>query len=144
MKIEYNGMIPGITFEINTTQTRSQFAEQAAEKYLKETGKNRRSKQRIVEAFERDAGAYHKVRAILEDIKTDNFEEVAEMFRKLYPEASKDWKSALECGVVVKAERTVGNYYNGEYIFNCELSKKIREAGINGDIEGIVFNHIKN
>jgi len=141
MKIPYREIITNIELEIDTTKTRKEFAEAAAEKYIKETGKTKRSKPRAVEYFETDSGSYHRVRDILEDIDTSDFNEVANVFRREYPQASAGWKYALNCGIVVKAGKTVGNYSNGQLIYNCELSRKIREAGINGNIEAIVFNH---
>jgi len=117
------------TYVINLSDSRDNFAKQAAAAYCKQFKK--RITPQIIQYFERDSGAYHHVRDLLEDIKSDNFNDVLSEFKKLYPLCSRDWQSALKCGLLVKAGEKVGNYSNGEYIYHDATAKLIRSHTLN-------------
>lgn len=134
--IKYTEFISHTKGEIRLSETREEFAAKMAENYCKQFNKKKTAK--VLEYFASDAGAYHAVRNILEDIKTDNFKDVLDVFNRCYPEASQDWKSALKCGLIVTAGKKVGNYSNGEYIFNSPIAQELRTAGLNGPIEKII------
>lgn len=127
--IPYQEFITHTTGVIDLTKSRQEHAKQMAQNYAKQFKK--RVTPRSIEYFETDAGAYHKVRDILETIPTTNFSDVVAKFKELYPLASDDWKRALRTGLVIKADKKEGNYSNGAYIYNDDLATRIREAGIN-------------
>jgi len=120
---------PGVTTQIDLSKSRDQFAISAAKKYAEINKK--RVTDRMIEAFARDSGAYHKVRYLIEDIKSINFDDVLRVFKSLYPAASEDWKGALKCALIIKSKFKEGNYSNGEYIYRCQTAIKLREVGIN-------------
>lgn len=126
--IRYDSVWSG-PVEIDITKSRKEFALDAAQAYSKRTGKKKTK--RVIDTFETESGSYHAVRNIIEKIDTQNFSDVVDQFRKYYPIASSDWKSALKTGLVVAAGKRVGNYSTGEFIFTDDLAKRIREAGLN-------------
>ena len=141
MKIAVNyNLVPGINTQIILSDSRDQYAKKAAAEYCKLNNKHMNN--RILEAFERDAGAYHAVRNLIEDIKTIDFNDVLKEFKLLYPLASEDWKSALKCGLLVKAGNKIGGYSTGEYIYNDETAQLIRSHNLNtlDPIIEILFN----
>lgn len=129
MKIGYTEICTGTNTVLDCTKSRQEFALRAAKEYCKQHKK--RCSLRTIEYFETDAGSYHKVRDILEGIQTKDFAEVVQKFAELYPTFHKDWQSALETGLVIKAGNREGNYNNTPYIYNCALAARIREAGLN-------------
>lgn len=135
--IPYQEFISHVNGEIDLTKSRDEHAMMMAKNAAKQL--NKRVTKRLIEYYRSDSGAFHKVRDILEDMNTRNFNDVVEKFKKIYPLASSDWRSALRTGLVIKAESKEGNYTDGEYIFQDDLAKQIREAGLNG-IKPIVEN----
>ena len=127
--IPYEEFISHVKGDIDLTKSRREHAEQMAKNYALENKK--RVTERIIESFERDSGAYYRVRDILEKIDTRDFNDVIKKFKEYYPYASEDWKSALKTGLVIKADEKEGHYSNGAYIFNDPMATRIREAGIN-------------
>lgn len=127
--IPYYESLSATQGQIDLTKSRREHAQQMAKSYALEHKK--RVTERVIESFERDSGAYHRVRALLEDIQTRNFNDVVEKFKELYPHASDDWKSALRTGLVIKAQEREGHYADNPYVFNDDLAVAIREAGLN-------------
>lgn len=124
--IPYKEIISRTSGFIDLTKSRDEFADEMNKNYSGK--KSEKSKQ----FFATDSGAFHQVRSVIEKIKTDDFNEVVNVFKSLYPKASNDWKKALEIGLLNKAESKEGNYANGNYVYNDETAKAIRKAGNNG------------
>ena len=130
--IPYDDIITHTKGEIDITKSREEFAKEMAENYAKQSGK--KVTRKTIDYFEKDPSAFWDVRNILEDIKTENFNDVVRVFKELYPKASEGvygWQSALKTGLVVKAKDTEGNYAGKPFIYNDALAVRIREAGIN-------------
>jgi hypothetical protein len=126
LKVPYQEIITHTKGEIDLTKSRDDFAKEFAELYGKQNKK--RVTPKTIEYFRNDSGSYHTVRYVLEDIETNDFNDVISVFKKVYPIASNDWKEALRTGLLVKAEKREGNYYNKPYIYNEPIAVKIREA----------------
>lgn len=123
--IPYTELISKVKGNIDLSKSREEFAETMAKIHSNnytEKDKN---------YFKTDSGAYHRVRELIEDVKTDDFNKVIDVFKYLYPLSSNDWKDALFTGLIVKSESKIGNYANGEFVYNDDLAKEIREKGIN-------------
>lgn len=127
--IPYNNSLSGTKGVIDLSKSREEFGKEMAKNYALENKK--RVTPRMIENFTSDAGAYHRVRDILEGIKTNNFNDVIKVFKEVYPKASKDWRSALVTGLVIKAKEREGNYSDKPFIYNDEIAEGIREKGIN-------------
>lgn len=126
LKVPYQEIITHTKGEIDLTKSRDEFAKEFAELYGKQNKK--RVTPKTIEYFRNDSGSYHTVRYVLEDIETNDFNDVISVFKKVYPVASNDWKEALRTGLLVKSEKREGNYYNKPYIYNEPIAVKIREA----------------
>lgn len=132
-EIPYRESITHTEGTIDLTKSREEHGLEMAKIYCRENKK--RMTDKVKSYFVGDVGAFHRVRDIIEDIKTEDFEDVAKVFANLYPKASKDWKYALKTGLLIKAGSREGNYYDKPFIYNDALAKKIRENGINGMTE---------
>ena len=126
LKVPYQEIITHTKGEIDLTKSRDEFAKEFSELYGKQNKK--RVTPKTIEYFRNDSGSYHTVRDVLEDIETNDFNDVISVFKKVYPVASNDWKEALRTGLLVKSEKRAGNYYNKPYIYNEPIAVKIREA----------------
>lgn len=123
--IPYTELISKVKGNIDLSKSREEFAEIMAKIHSDNyTEKDKKY-------FKTDSGAYHRVRQLIEDVKTDDFNKVVDVFKYLYPLSSNDWKDALFTGLIVKSELKIGNYANGEFVYNDDLAKEIREKGIN-------------
>jgi hypothetical protein len=127
--LPYTEFITRTQGEIDLTKSREEVGLQMANNYKQQF--NKKLTEKVKDYFVRDAGAYHRVRDVLEKIKTDDFEDVLKVFKQLYPIASNDWKSALKTGLVITAGKREGNYNNTPHIYNDEWATEIREKGIN-------------
>lgn len=112
---------------IDCTLSRQEFALRAAKEYCKQHKK--RCSLRTIEYFETDSGAYHKVRDILEKMTEPDFGAIADRFAELYPSFHPDWRSALKCGLLVKAGER--EHTQAPYKFNDPLAGEIRDKGFN-------------
>lgn len=127
--IPYTDLITGTKGTIDLTKSREYFGTEMAKAYAHQN--NKRVTPNVINSFTTDSGAYHRIRDILENIKTTDFNDVVKAFKELYPKSSKDWKSALETGLVIKAGEREGHYADRPFIFTDALSERIREVGIN-------------
>ena len=127
--IPYREIMTGTKGVIDLSKSREDLGKEMAKNYALENKK--RVTPRMIENFTSDAGAYHRVRDILEGIKTTNFNDVIKVFKEVYPKASTDWKGALKTGLVIKAKEREGNYSDTPFIYNDALAEGIREKGIN-------------
>lgn len=146
-KLKYQDIYTGLTYTLDITKSRHEFALAAAEKYVKDPStKRKKVTPKVIEFFEHDAGAYHAVRDIIESVvvgersNPETFDKAVEVFKKYYPLASKDWKAALETGLLVKAGDR--QYASSPYYFTQPLAEEIREARLGNALREIINNKI--
>lgn len=92
---------------------------------------NKRFNKEHLEMFQRDTSDYHFTRDLLERIDTNDFGVIVTRFRELYGVCDPSWHDALKCGLVITAGHRVGNYADGEFIFQDKLAAYLRDAGLN-------------
>jgi len=146
-KLKYQDVYTGLTYTLDITKSRHEFAKAAAEQYVKDAStKRKKVTPKVIEFFEHDAGAYHAVRDIIESVvvgersNPETFDKAVEVFKKYYPLASNDWKAALETGLLVKAGDR--QYASSPYYFTQPLAEEIREARLGNALREIINNKI--
>lgn len=111
---------------LDLTKSRQQNGQQNAERFCKKL--NKRLTPKILDMFVNDCSDYHKVRDILENIDTTNFNDVVEKYKELRPLIDPTWLNALQCGLKIKAGETEGHYTDTPYIFTDEVATALREC----------------
>lgn len=127
-------MVFDISMERN--EVAETLAEQEAKKFNKRITKN------LIESIYSSPYAFWSVRDLIEKLPTTNFQEVLNTFRKLYPLASSEFKSALETGLKFKAQSKVDNIVGNPYIYDDPDASAIRDLPLN-QIESYVFSSEK-
>ena len=114
---------------IDLTTSRVEAGRVNAEIYCKQF--NKKLTRRVLDYFERDCADFHKVRDLIEKIPGNDFQKVLNIYRELHKATHSDWRSALETGLLYKAQETEGHYTDTPYIYSDPIAVQIREEGIN-------------
>jgi len=127
--VTYAEFITGSEGDIDLTKSREEVSLDFAKKYA--ANNNKRLTDKVKDYFKTSSDIYWRVRDLIERIETDDFEKVLKVFAYLYPQAHRDWKSALHMGLINKAKSREGNYADKPYIYNHPMAIALREKGIN-------------
>ena len=135
MKIYFECFFTHVLATLDLSQDRWNCAEQLATAYCDQ--KQKRKTQRLIENFARGSDLYHTVRNLIEDIHTDDFNDVLTVYKALHPRMHPDWQSALNCGLLVKAKSTIGNLYQGELKYPNNFTAILLQASDMNNVKAI-------